>query len=269
MTARRTLLVGSGKVGTRLGASLVDAGEEVVAIRRSADGIRPDFIPIVADLSAPLDTALPAVDAMVVTLPPGDHRGFYRTALERIAQALPKTPARTVFVSSTRVFEGWDVDRPLDEDDEPRPAGPRGDELVDGERAASELFGAVILRPAGIYGPGRERLIRQVLAGDPVDYDRRTNRIHEADLVRAIIRLLAVAEPPALLHGVDRRPSTLGEVVEFLAERLAVAAPPRAEPRPGADRGKVLDGSRLAALVGELEFPTYVEGYGRMIDDRG
>ncbi|MDF2562622.1 MAG: NAD(P)-dependent oxidoreductase, partial [Microbacterium sp.] len=40
MTAR-TLLVGSGKVATRLGESLVDAGQEVVAIRRSAAGIRP------------------------------------------------------------------------------------------------------------------------------------------------------------------------------------------------------------------------------------
>lgn len=268
MTARRTLLVGSGKVGTRLGESLVAAGGEVVAIRRSAAGIRPSFTPLVADLAAPLDTALPAVDAMVVTLPPGDDPRFYRAVLERLAGALPVTPARTVFVSSTRVFEGWDVDRPLDEDDEPRPDSERGEQLVDGERAAAELFDAVVVRPAGIYGPGRERLIRQVLAGEAVDYDRRTNRIHEADLARAIELLLAASAPPALLHGVDRRPATLGEVTTFIADRLGVDAPPRAEPRSGGDRGKVLDGSRLAELLGELEFPTFVEGYGRMIADR-
>ena len=268
MTARRTLLVGSGKVGTRLGGSLVAAGGEVVAIRRSAAGIRPSFTPLVADLAAPLDTALPAVDAMVVTLPPGDDPRFYRDVLTRLADALPAAPARTVFVSSTRVFEGWDVDRPLDEDDEPRPDSERGEHLVDGERAAVELFDAVVVRPAGIYGPGRERLIRQVLAGEAVDYDRRTNRIHEVDLARALELLLAAEAPPALLHGVDRRPATLGEVVAFIADRLGVDAPPRAEPRPGADRGKVLDGSRLAALVGELEFPTFAEGYGRMIADR-
>lgn len=269
MTARRTLLVGSGKVATRLGESLVDAGQEVVAIRRSAGGIRPSFTPIVADLAAPLDMALPTVDAMVVTLPPGDDAGFYRAALARVAEALPKLPERTVFVSSTRVFEGWDVDRPLDEDDEPRPTSARGEQLVDGERAAAELFGAIIVRPAGIYGPGRERLIRQVLAGEAVDYDRRTNRIHEADLVRAIEHLLAADEPPALLHGVDRRPASLGEVVAFIADRLGVDAPPRAEVATGADRGKILDGSRLAALLGDLEFPTFVEGYARIIADRG
>lgn len=267
MTAR-TLLVGSGKVATRLGESLVDAGQEVVAIRRSAGGIRPTFIPIVADLAAPLDTALPTVDAMVVTLPPGDDLGFYRTALERIALALPKPPERTVFVSSTRVFEGWGTERPLDEEDEPRPTSARGEQLVDGERAARELFDAIVVRPAGIYGPGRERLIRQVVAGEAVDYDRRTNRIHEVDLVRALAYLLDADAPPALVHGVDRRPARLGEVVEFIADRLGVAAPPRAEAGPDADRGKVLDGSRLAAMI-DFTFPTFVEGYGQVIADRG
>lgn len=130
------------------------------------------------------------------------------------------------------------------------------------------MFDAIVVRPAGIYGPGRERLIRQVLAGEPVDYERRTNRIHEVDLVRAIAQLLDADAPPALLHGVDRRPATLGEVVEFIADRLGVDAPPRAEVEPDADRGKVLDGSRLAAML-DLTFPTFVEGYGRMIADRG
>ncbi|MDD7928841.1 sugar nucleotide-binding protein [Microbacterium sp. NM3R9] len=268
MTARRILLVGSGKVGSSLGERLVAAGDEVVAIRRSAGGIRPAFTPIVADLSRPLDAALPSVDAMVMTLPPGDDPRFYRTALERLAAALPAVPARTVFVSSTRVFEGWDAERPLDETDEPRPTSERGEQLVDGERAAVELFDAVVVRPAGIYGPGRERLIRQVLAGEPVDHDRRTNRIHEADLVRALETLLRAEDPPALLHGVDRRPATLGEVVAFIAQRLGVAAPPRAEVDPDARRGTILDGARLAALVPELEFPTFVEGYGRVIADR-
>ncbi|MDF2918507.1 MAG: NAD(P)-dependent oxidoreductase, partial [Microbacterium sp.] len=107
----------------------------------------------------------------------------------------------------------------------------------------------------------------QVLAGEPVDYERRTNRIHEVDLARAIAHLLDADAPPSLLHGVDRRPATLGEVVEFIADRLGVDAPPRAEVDPDADRGKVLDGSRLAAMI-DFTFPTFVEGYGRMIADR-
>ncbi|MEH3089897.1 MAG: sugar nucleotide-binding protein [Microbacterium arborescens] len=268
MTVRRTLLVGSGKVGTSLGDRLVATGGEVVAIRRRADGIRSSFTPIVADLARPLDVALPAVDAMVVTLPPGDDPGFYRGVLERLRDALPAAPERTLFVSSTRVFEGWDVDRPLDERDEPRPSSERAEQLVDGERAAAEFFDAVIVRPAGIYGPGRERLIRQVLAGEAVDYDRRTNRIHEADLVRALELLLTVDAPPAVLHGVDRRPASLGEVVTFIAERLGVSAPPRADAEGSARGGKVLDGTRLSDLLGELEYPTFVEGYGRIIADR-
>ncbi len=268
MAAQRILLIGSGKVGSRLGERLVAGGHEVTAVRRTAAGIRGSFVPLVADVSRPLDTVFPAADALVVTLPPGDDRGFYRSALERVAAALPAPPSRTVFVSSTRVFEGWGDERPLDESDEPRVTSGRGQELVDGEEAAREIFDAVVVRPAGIYGPGRERLIRQVLAGEPVDHDRRTNRIHEHDLVRALEALLAAEKPARTLHAVDRRPATLGEVVSFIAERLGVAVPPRADVAPGARRGTVLDGSRLLDTVGELEYPTFVEGYGAMIADR-
>lgn len=268
MTSRRTLLVGAGKVGTLLGHRLVAAGQQVIALRRRADGIPSSFVPIVADLASTPDAALPAVDAMVVTLPPGDDIGFYRAALERVDAALLRVPERTVFVSSTRVFEGWDTDRPLDESDEARPASARAEQLVDGERAAVELFGASVVRPAGIYGPGRERLLRQVLAGEAVDHERRTNRIHEHDLVRVLEHLLGVEQPPALLHAVDRRPAPLGEVVAFIADRLGVAVPPHAPAPPGARRGTVLDGSRLAGAAPPLTYLTFVEGYGRLIADR-
>ncbi len=268
MTTRRTLLVGAGKVGTSLGERLVAAGDQVVAIRRRADGIPPSFVPIVADLASATLPVLPEVDCLVVTLPPGDDSGFYRAALERLRSGLPAVPARTVFVSSTRVFEGWDTPRPLDESDEVRPASARAEQLVDGERAAIDLFGATVVRPAGIYGPGRERLLRQVVAGEAVDHERRTNRIHERDLVRLLARLLRDDDPPALVHAVDRRPATLGEVVGFIADRLGVARPPHAAAAPGARRGTVLAGAQMHALVPDLDYPTFVEGYGELVDAR-
>ncbi|MEW1834573.1 NAD(P)H-binding protein [Microbacterium sp. NPDC079995] len=262
MTPSRTLVVGSGRIGTRVAAALRGAGGEVWTLRRSPAS-EPDDHRIAADLSQPLARPLPAVDAVVVTLPPGEDAAFLADAAAHLAAALPGVPARTVWVSSTRVFEGYGDERPLTEADEPRPASARAQQLVDGEVRAVELLESVILRPAGIYGPGRDRLIRQVRAGTPVDHARRTNRIHETDVARAILALLDAAVPPRVLHGSDERPATLGEVVTFLAGRLGVPVPPRGE--PGDRRGTVLDGALLRSVVGSLEYPTFEEGYGEML----
>lgn len=253
-----TLLVGSGRVATRLGHRLVARGEEVVAVRRRADGIPAEFRALVHDLDGALPETLPAVDAMMITVPPGrEGSPGYRTRLSHLAAALPAVPARTVFVSSTGVFERKG-EGPVDESDEPHPTSPRGRELWAGETAARELFGAVIVRPAGIYGPGREHLVRQVRAGAEVDYSRRTNRIHEVDLARALDRVLTVTEPPAVLHAVDSAPALLGDVVAFIADELGLPHPPRAA---ALHEGIELDGRLLRAVLGELEFPDYRAGY--------
>lgn len=278
----RTLLVGCGALGTRLGRRLVAEGGQVFALRRTTGGLPADFTALSVDLHEPVPHALPAVDAMVITLPPGgspsgqgrspaagtdpQHDDGYLASLRNLAAALPQVPRRVVLTSSTRVLRGHEDGRPLTEQDAPAPVGPRAEVLLEGELLAEELFNAHIVRPAGIYGPGREMLLRKVLEGAPVQYARRTNRIHEYDLVRTLHALLAADEPPRLLHAVDRSPATLGEVVTFIAERLGVPPPPPLEPEEAT--GTVLDGSRLLDFLGTLEHPTYRDGYGRLIAGR-
>ncbi|MEE1650669.1 SDR family NAD(P)-dependent oxidoreductase [Brachybacterium sp. J144] len=263
----RILLVGCGRLGLRVGELLLaDQDErgrhEVLGLRRDPSSLPTGFVPVAADLSAALPTPLPRVDAMVITLTPSAAPS-YREPLAHLAAALPEIPRRTVFVSSTRVLEGYDATRPLTEADPARPRSNRARVLIEGEETARELFSAVILRPAGIYGPGRDRLIRTVLAGRPVEHGRRTNRIHEADLARAILALLSSPAPPALLHATDGAPALLGEVVTHLAQQLGVPAPPRTSPDPGA--GTVLDATALHELLGELEFPDFRAGYDAML----
>lgn len=269
----RTLLVGCGALGTALGERLVAAGSEVAAIRRDVVGLPRSFSAIAADLRHPLPSALSAFDSVVITLPPGmtADGSIYPPALAHLAAALPRTPQRVVFVSSTRVFEGYasasfggpDGRAPLTELDEPRTTGERGAALVDGERRAVDLLGAVIVRPAGIYGPGRDSLIRRVREGTAVDHERRTNRIHEHDLVRLLEALLRAEDPPALVHGVDREPVRLGDVVAHIAARLGVPVPPHDPDGPGG--GTVLDGARAHGILGGLALPTFREGYDAML----
>lgn len=260
----RALLVGYGKLGSRLAASLTADGTEVFALRRTTSELPAGVSGITADVSFPLTAELPAVDSMVVTLPPGERVDGYRRVLRHLADALPGIPSRTVFVSSTGVFAGAGAAHVLTENDEPALTTDRARALRDGELAAQEMFSAIVLRPAGIYGPGRDFLIRRVREHAGVDYQRWTNRIHETDLVRTLEELLRMPEPPSLLHALDEKSAPLGEVATFIADTLGVAPPPDLD-APG-PTGHVLDGSLLRRVLGTLEYPTYVAGYREMIE---
>lgn len=256
----RVMLVGCGRVGTRLGRHLLTSRGEVLALRRDTSSLPAEFTSIAADLREPLDGELPTADAMVITLTPSDG---YLPALRNLAAALPSVPPRVIFVSSTGVFEGRYDGRPLTEADIPAPATARGILLRDGELLATELFDALLIRPAGIYGPGREMILRKVLEHSPIRYTQRTNRIHEVDLVRALAWLLTAEAPPRVLHAVDREPAPLGEVAGFVAAQLGLPVPP--ETKTGEAAGAVLDGSLLHDLLGSLHYPTFREGYAGII----
>lgn len=260
---RRTLLVGCGKLGLRLAAMLRDAGGEPIALRRDVSGLPATVTAIAADLRAPLPDALPAVDAMVITLPPSVDPEGYRPVLERLNRALHATPARTLFVSSTGVFEGWDGPQPITEADVPRPSTERSRRIRDGELAAIDLFDAVVVRPAGIYGPGRDFLVRTVRERRPIDPATRTNRIHEEDLVRALYALLVHDAPPTLVHAVDSEPASLGDVAASIAGLMGVEPPPESE--TSGRRGNVVDGALLRSLLGTLAYPSYRDGYAEMV----
>lgn len=262
---RTTLIAGCGRLGTALGERLVAAGGRVVALRRDVSTLPAAFSSIPVDLTAPMTATLPRADALVVTLTPSAVNGDYRTALANVLAALPEPPARTVFVSSSGVFDGWRGRRPITESDVPTGETERARMLLDAETAAVDLLDAIVLRPVGIYGPGRDFLIRQTLTAASIDGGRMTNRIHETDLARALDVLLSSAGPPRVLHAVDEEPVRLRAVVDHIASRLGVTAPPTADDStPG---GNVFDGSALRELLGALEYPDYRVGYDELVAD--
>ena len=78
---RRILFAGYGKLAARLAPRLLERGDEVIALRRT-DGPLPAGVDAIrADLSRPLAAPLPAVDAMLVTLPLGEVVAFLARAL--------------------------------------------------------------------------------------------------------------------------------------------------------------------------------------------
>lgn len=267
-TVESLLIVGCGRLGMALGRLVIADGGEVVGLRRHVDDLPAAFRTVSADVTEPLAAPLPPVDSIVFTLPPnsGDipvGGDVYERALTNVAAALSAPPRRVVFVSSTRVFEGVTGSATVDESTEPAPRSPRAESLLNGERLAARLFSARIIRPTGIYGDGRNALVRRVQSGDLLDGSRLTNRIHQDDLARGIHEILRSTHPPALVHATDDHPTPLRDVATFIARRLGVDPPPFS----GAEgvSGRRMSGALFRSVVGALTYPDYQAGYAQVL----
>jgi nucleoside-diphosphate-sugar epimerase len=275
---KRILIAGCGYVGRALGARIVARGCEVWGLRRGAsqstDGIRP----IAADLADPATLrALPAdLDAVVYAASAGGstpeaYEAAYLRGLENLLAVV--VPRRLIFVSSTAVYGdrqgAW-----TDEESQPEPDHFSGRILLEAEKIAlAGPMPAMVLRLGGIYGPGRERLIREVVEGralrpaEPMF----TNRIHRDDAAGAIAHLLALERPEPIYLGVDSEPADLGAIYAWIAARLglpelAIASTP-GEGRP-ARGSKRCSNARLVASGYRFAYPTFREGYGELLDRR-
>lgn len=213
--SRRVLLVSCGDVGTALGLRLSDRGWSATGVRRHADRLPAPLAGVSLDLTDPGETRLPDVDAVVVTLTADGHdvAGYEHTylgGLRGLRRALGKQEPLVVLVSSTGVLGGGDGER-VTETTPPDPQRPTAHVLLAAEELAAELFpDLVIVRPAGIYGPGRTSMVERVRRGAPLAHRRVTNRIHRDDLVTVLATVLSSAEPPRLLHAVDHDAALLG-----------------------------------------------------------
>ncbi|WP_120005866.1 NAD-dependent dehydratase [Nesterenkonia muleiensis] len=276
--SQRVLLAGCGDLNTQVGLRLHAQGHHVTAVRRSSEQRCLPFPVRQLDLAAagagpgsvPGTETLPEADAVVVALTAdsSDAEGYtraYRNTLHGLVSALPRAPERVIFVSSTSVLGEHDG-AVVTEQSVPAPQRETAQVLLAAEQDAVQLFdGAVVLRPAGIYGPGRHRTVERVLRGDGADHGRITNRIHRDDLVTTILALLKAERPPRLLHAVDAEPAPLGEVLRYLAAELGVPVPP--DTGSGTPVGKSIDAAALHRLLGPggLRYPSFREGYAPLL----
>jgi len=283
------LIVGCGYVGSELARQLVADGVRVFGVRRDPTGLPDGVVPVAADVTDPasLRAALPhEVDAIVYAVSPATRSGdAYRRAyvdglrhvVATIAGASSRFPGRLILVGSTGVYGTSDGSR-VDEDTPPAPSDPPGEALLEAEAAARALgTPGVVLRLGGIYGPGRDRTIRQVRSGnaDCPEPGRFGNRIHRDDAAGAVRHLLAVPDPAPVYLGVDLDPADLRDVYRWIARTTGVADPCRDEPRPGGAgapkatrRGtnKRCSSARLVTSGFRFRYPTFREGYAALLE---
>ena len=275
------VIAGCGDVGGALAERLRDAGHRVAGLRRRAGLLPAGIEPLAADLAdsatlAPLGAR--HVDLVVVTSAAGrfeeaHYRRVYVEGLANLLAALRGTP-RVLLASSTGVYHQhrgeW-----VDEDSPAEPRVFSGRVLLEAEALLRQRVGAhgTVVRFGGIYGPGRERLLREVAAGigcprEPVRY---TNRIHRDDCA-GILQFLAEralgGETLAPLYlGVDSEPAPMWEVRHWIAAELGVALDDAAGGAQGgrAPGSKRCSNRRLLEAGYALRYPDFRAGYAPLI----
>lgn len=277
-----TLIVGCGFTGLELAQRLTFKGLPVAGTTRSiqnATVIRSRGASVIvmdaADPS-PLKDVLGRLHAVVYMVPPqeGDGGSTIDHTSKMLELARDSGVERFIYVSSTSVYgdHGGGV---VDEHSPCQPDSPRGTirRAIELEVLGSGLP-AVVVRPAGIYGPGRSMLhrlatgrYRLVDGGHAV-----TNRIHVADLATLLERCLTKSEPGSIYLGCDAQPTTQRELVSMLTREFGTPAPQEmsleeAEIRMSPDVLKMVTGSKRldsswtrAALGFELKYPDFLAG---------
>ncbi len=174
------LIVGCGYLGSRVARRWRDAGDEVFVVTRSDEHARrfaeQGLRPIVADvLRAETLVALPAADTVLYAVGYDRTAGasihdVYVSGLQAVLNALPERTGRFLYASSSGVY-GQSQGESVDENSPTTPTREGGRACLAAEQAlAAHPFGprAIVLRFAGLYGPGRIPQAGAIRHGQPV-----------------------------------------------------------------------------------------------------
>ena len=233
------LIAGCGYTGVRLArrltGRLTGSGPVLALVRSaaSAAGLTREGIPAVpADLDGAAGFQVPPdLSAVVYLAPPAGPEGEDRRLGRFLATLGEAQPQVLVYVSTTGVY-GDTGGAAVDEGAPTAPADERARQRLHAEGQARrwcEARGArcVLLRVAGIYGPGRLPLDR-LRRGEPVlraEDSGPGNRIHVDDLVAAC--LAALARPVAgVVNVADGCPESMAAFTARVAVLAGLPAPP-------------------------------------------
>jgi len=290
---RRLVIFGCGYVGEAVAQRALAQGWQVEALVRRperAEALRQQGIAALASRLVEGDWTAqiaPGADAVVVAISAGGggaegYRAAYVAGLARVrAWAARARVGTLVYTSSTGVYPqggGLRIDEAAPV--HPPGGGTTGSALVEAEAevvrgvAEGAWERGVVLRLAGIYGPGRHYLLDQLRQGQTEfagSGDLHLNLIHRDDAAGAIWACLGNSIPGIDVFNVaDGHPARKAEVVGWLAQQLGLPAPvfraeaagPRAAARGGPMPDRIIVADRLRAATGwEPRFPDYRAGY--------
>ena len=239
---------------------------------------------IQADLTRPQTlTSIPEADYLIYTATPGQrteaaYRRTYLEGLKHIVNAVEKTRIKRIFmVSSTSVY-GQNNGIWVNEQTPAVPQSFSGRIIREAESwLENHSIPSSIIRFSGIYGPGRDFLIRKILAGgyslqqSPPKY---SNRIHRDDCALVLAHLIRrdnLNKPLASTYlASDCEPASEWEVHQWLGRRLGAEIPTaathqRTTHQRTVKQNKRCSNSRLLQSGFVFKYPNFRIGYQAMI----
>ncbi len=200
----------------------------------------------------------------------------YVTGLANVLAALPSPPRRLIYISTTGVYGQTDGDW-VSEQSPCQPARPGGKACLAAEQLLAESSLAprvVVLRCAGLYGPGRIPLVDYVRRGAeiPSRPDAHLNLIHIDDVAHVVTIVDEVETVSRVYNVADGQPVLRREFYREIARLVGAAEPTFAAGiSPGDERRNRVDDKRIssALLMNELHatltYPSYREGLAAVV----
>lgn len=275
------LVIGCGYLGRRVAMQWLHQGETVHTIsrssRRAGELAAEGMLPIVADVSRPATlNKLPAVRTVLFAVGYDRKSGLsmeevYVDGLLHVLDRLPDSVQHFIYVSSTGVY-GQEDGSWVNEDSVAAPTRPGGMTCLAAEQklAAHEVGDLrVVLRLAGIYGPGRiprlESMITEGVVRAPAQ--GYLNLIYIDDAVQAVLAAERYAVSPRTYTVSDGHPVYRAEFYRYLARLCSVPTPSFQPAQVGsgkAERGKsdkrVNNSRMLQELRVQLAYPSFRKG---------
>lgn len=283
------LIFGCGYLGERVARRWRDIGHHVVVTTRrharAAEFRQRGYSAIVADVTRPETLSqLPVADSVLFAV------GFDRTGRDSIHDvyaggvrnllaALPADAGRFIYISTTGVYGpaqgAW-----IDETKPPNPQREGGRASLAAEQAlVDHPLGqrSVILRLAGIYGPGRIPFVRELRECQPIPAPASgwLNLIHVDDAVEVVIAadgLTPFKNGPRRYCVSDGHPVERGDYYSEVARQIGAPPPQFIEPDSTSPRTLRAEANRrinnarmLADLRPTLTYPDYRAGLAAIL----
>lgn len=282
MNPQKILLVGYGDIAHRLAPQLIAQGARVYAIARSDKAVADGVIfwrGAISDRAVQARMSETQADVVIITLTPGgrreaDYRQAYLHNIDSLLACWKRTnsePKHVIFVSSTSVYEQsggeW-----ITETTPSIASSPTSGVLIESEqRLLQSGIPSCIVRFSGIYGPGRDYLIKQVIAGVG-GTAAFTNRIHVTDCVEVLSFLANAVKNgayiPNILLASDCEPVTSGVVRAWLCEALGFSHDHLCVSESSSRTSglnKRCDNSTLLGMNYVFTYASYREGYAEQV----
>ena len=275
----KILLAGCGDIGSRTGLQLASQFD-CSGLKRNPHSIPQPISPLAGSVTDPnrlQEVLAEDFDVLVVTLTPGEfteqaYRKSYVDGAATLVKAIQRSehkPKLVIWVSSTSVY-GDNQGAWVDEQSPTAAKSFSGKLLLEAEELIATLpCTNVIVRFSGIYGPGRTRMLGQVLAGKgrPAQPEQWSNRIHSDDCAGVLVHLVRRFEKgeklDSLYVATDSAPVTQHDLRCWLAKELNVELRDELVEQKAIRR---CSNQRLLETGYQFKYPTYKEGYTALIE---